>query len=175
METKYEAWFDGGCYPRNPGGYASYGALISKDDQIIWQGSGLVIPVTDTSNNLAEYAGYIAVLTELEKQGLRAQPVTIYGDSQLVIKQMKGEWKIKDGSYVDLALKAKCLTKSFPNVRLEWIPRDQNHQADSLATKALYQNGSICARCIIAEEGQHGSCSCYCHMHNQSEATRPLN
>jgi ribonuclease HI len=168
METKYRAWFDGGCFPKNPGGYASYGALISKDDEIIWQGSGLVIPVTDTSCNLAEYAGYIAVLMELERQKLREHPVTIYGDSQLVIKQMRGERKIKSGLYVDLAHKAKRLTHKFPNIRLEWIPREHNHQADWLAAQALYQNGSICMRCMIAEEARHRSCSCYCHTRNES-------
>jgi len=169
MQTIFEAWFDGGCWPKNPGGYATYGSVIAKDGETIWEGSGLVVPTSmGTTNNLAEYAAYIVVLNELEKRKLTELPITIYGDSKLVINQMQGAWKIKKGSYAPLAIRAKDLTKRFPNIQLEWIPRDKNSMADALAAKALYQNGSICVPCITAAQSQHGSCSCFCHHTNEN-------
>src|SRR5919109_520119 len=168
MNTNYSAWFDGGCFPKNPGGYASYGGVIAKAREIVWEGSGLVIPsIAGTTNKLAEYAGYIAVLKEMESRSLKEEPITVYGDSELVIKQMKGVQKIKKGVYVPLARKAQGLTKRFPNIQLEWIPRDKNSVADALATQALFQNGSICIPCITADESQHDFCSCACHQNGQ--------
>jgi len=164
-DTVIQGWFDGACFPHNPGGYASYGAVIATGGEIVWQGSGLVIPapLEGTTNNIAEYAGYIAVLSELRRREWHEQPLLIHGDSQLVIKQMSGEWKIKKGAYAALALKAKALTKHFPQLALDWIPREQNALSDALAMKAIYSPGSLCVPCFLQNGGHSKTCLCGCH------------
>jgi ribonuclease HI len=64
LNTPYIAYFDGACEPINPGGTASYGALILQAGEPIWMSSEIFRPENgnQTSNNLAEYSGLIAVL-----------------------------------------------------------------------------------------------------------------
>src|SRR4051794_26898435 len=95
----YTGYFDGSCWPINPGGIAAYGAVIFREGQRIWERSALFEPEPgkerETSNNLAEYCGLIALLEQLIRLGARQEPIMIYGDSDLVIKQIFGHWKIK--------------------------------------------------------------------------------
>jgi ribonuclease HI len=88
----------------------------------------------------------------------------IYGDSQLVIKQMNRTWKIKkeDAPYTPLALKALELTSQFSHLDRLWIPREENSLADSLAAKVLFSNGTICTPCIANDQPKK-LCDCYCH------------
>src|SRR5215467_11821398 len=134
MGVGYEAYFDGGCWP-NPGKTASYGAVIYQSKRLIWQEAKIVIPEGNGSatNNIAEYAGFNAVLEEFLRRNLNRKPITVYGDSKLVIKQMQGEWRIKGGPYMGLALKARELTDSFTALNPVWIPREQNRIADALS------------------------------------------
>src|SRR5262245_51982512 len=111
-QIEIKACFDGVCSP-NPGGEASYSALIRKDGEVIWQSAGAVIPLTITSNRLAEYAAYFAVITELDRLGWKDLAISLSGDSKLVIGQMRGQIKIENGIYSPLAHKAKALTQSF--------------------------------------------------------------
>jgi len=109
-----EAYFDGACEP-NPNGVASYGAIIRRDGKTIWQASERVPDRgAGTSNNLAEYAGLIAVLRHLIDVGLQQERIVVIGDSRLVINQMFGSWQVKRGCYVDLAYEAKALLAQFP-------------------------------------------------------------
>ena len=104
----YIAYFDGACEPVNPGGTAAYGAVIVQEGQHIWECSELFYPEQgkerETSNNLAEYCGLIAILKHLIHIGAQHDPIMVYGDSNLVIQQMFGHWKIKAGIYVPLYL-----------------------------------------------------------------------
>ena len=135
------AYFDGACEPVNPGGTAAYGAAIMRDGAVIWSCSRLFRPREgheyETSNNVAEYSGFIAVLEELARRGWYEEAVTVYGDSMMVVRQMEGDWRIIQGHYVPLARKAKRLLRRFPRVRLEWIPREQNGIADELSKREL--------------------------------------
>jgi ribonuclease HI len=137
MSTMIEAYFDGACEP-NPNGVASYGAVIRRDGQTIWQASERVLDRgAGTSNNLAEYAALIAVLRRLFDVGLERERIVVIGDSQLVINQMFGNWKIKRGCYVELAYEAKALVTQFPRIEGKWVPRDRNTVADELSKAAL--------------------------------------
>jgi len=137
---KIEAWFDGACGPENPGGTASYGAFALVDGKRVWECSE-VMPASacprGTSNNLAEYAGLLAVLSWLLDAGYRYEPAVIRGDSKLVIQQCSGRWRVKKGIYKDLALRCVAILSQFPNVRLEWVPRECNVQADALSKRCL--------------------------------------
>jgi ribonuclease HI len=143
VENSYTAYFDGACEPVNPRGTASYGAVVLQNGEPVWKCSTIYIPEggVETSNNVAEYAGLIAVLEWFADRNLFDANIIIRGDSQLVIYQMFGNWKIKSGAYVPLAHRARKLVGRFRDIRVEWIPRDQNAIADELSKDALKRAG----------------------------------
>jgi len=153
----YTAYFDGSCGPMNRGGTAAYGAVIMQDGQHIWECSALFTPEQgkerETSNNLAEYCGLIAVLEHFISLGAQQEPIMVYGDSELVIYQMFGHKKIKSGIYVPYALKAKELRQTFSNLFGQWIPREQNTIADALS-KAPLQQGNMLSPLRLGDEKQ---------------------
>src|SRR5262249_55830196 len=137
----YIAYFDGACEPTNPGGTASYGAVIYDEDEKRWECSEVYGEGKLMSNNVAEYAALIAVLEWFIKQELCDQEILVKGDSALVINQTFGSWKIKNGLYAPLAKKAKELLSRFTKIQGEWIARDRNDVADGLSKEALKQAG----------------------------------
>lgn len=140
-----KAWFDGCCEPVNPGGVASFGAIIFNEEQKIWECSQIFYPQKgkekETSNNVAEYSGFLAILEYLLKNNLEKEKIQIYGDSNLVIQQMFGTWKMRQGFYIPIALKAQKLLKKFKNIKGSWIPREQNGLADELSKAELIKAG----------------------------------
>ncbi len=140
-----EAFFDGCCEPINPGGTASYGAVILRDGQRIWEESRIFRPAKGrekwTSNNLAEYSGFQSILLYLLDKGLNEEEVRILGDSQLVIKQMTGRWRIRQGYYVQITFRCRELLTRFPRISLRWIPREENRLADELSKAQLIKAG----------------------------------
>lgn len=137
-----EAWFDGACWP-NPSGHAACGALVKRDGVQVWSaceylGSG------QTSNNVAEYSGLILILKYFIANDI--QDATVYGDADLVIKQMSGEWKIRAKSkkprfYLPFVNEAKLLALKLPRLTYKWISRDYNTEADRLSTQPLRDRG----------------------------------
>src|SRR2546427_730178 len=99
----YIGYFDGACAPINPGGTAAYGAVLLREGERIWECSALFQPEPgkecETSNNLAEYCGLIALLEQLIHLRAQQEPIMLYGDSNLVIQQIFGPWKITAGIY----------------------------------------------------------------------------
>lgn len=140
-----KAWFDGCCEPVNPGGIASFGAIIFNEEQKIWECSQIFYPQKgkekETSNNVAEYSGFLAILEYLLENKLEKQEIQIYGDSNLVIQQMFGTWKMHKGFYIPIALKAEKLLKKFKNINGDWIPREQNGLANELSKAELIKAG----------------------------------
>lgn len=148
-DSKLEIFFDGLCQPYNPGGIACYAFIIKRQDKlhpnIIRSEFGLAAePFTDNAtNNVAEYTGIIKALEWLLLQ--RRMPmdnynatesITIKGDSQLVIYQIKGRYKVKAMKIIPLYQKVMSLISKFNDVRLEWIPREKNSEADKLTSYA---------------------------------------
>jgi ribonuclease HI len=137
-----EAYFDGCCEPVNPGGTAAYGAVVFIDGTKVWEDSRIFYPADgQTSNNIAEYSGFKAILEYLLGHRLNDQPIVIRGDSNLVIQQMFGTWRIKQGLYVSLALDCVDLLSKFPHIEGRWIPRVLNTFADELSKKRLLEAG----------------------------------
>lgn len=141
MSDKYTVYFDGCCEPRNPGGTAAYGVVILKNGERVFEDSKIFEASPNTSNNVAEYAGFNSILDWFSQQILRDADITVYGDSKLVIEQMFGTWNISRGFYVPLAIKAKTKLKNFSNIKGEWIPREENSIADELSKKCLLDAG----------------------------------
>jgi ribonuclease HI len=134
-----EAWFDGVCEPRNPGGHAAWGAVVVVDDEVVFREGGYCGIGPTMSNNVAEYSAFIAAATEcLKYPGV----VTIRGDSKLVVEQLNGRWAVRGGHYVPFHEKAKKLWAQLRNrSQLMWIPRDQNDICDVLSKKVLLDMG----------------------------------
>ena len=137
-DNEYTAWFDGACGPVNPGGTATYGVMIKDRDGtiLVWE-HGLVGEGSTMSNNVAEYAGVLQILKYLSSRP--PGRVTIRGDSNLVIKQLTGKWRIKKGLYRSTAVEAKALLARLRSggwkITLCWIPRTQNKECDALSKK----------------------------------------
>ena len=89
------------------------------------------IPIPDGTNNEAEYKGLILLCKRLAQMGV--QEVVIQGDSQLVINQVNGTWKTKKEHLQKLRIITKNYLDQIPNWKLEWVRREKNQKADSLA------------------------------------------
>jgi len=131
-----EAYFDGLCEP-NPGGVATYGFVIKRDGKKIDEGHGLAgTPKTpQATNNVAEYTGLIKALEWLVAHKTKG-PVIVRGDSDLIVRQVKGEYKVKSGLLAPLHAQVRELLEELPDLRLEWIQRERNVEADRLTNLA---------------------------------------
>jgi broad specificity phosphatase PhoE/ribonuclease HI len=123
---------DGGS--RGNPGPAGYGAVVwSADHSRILAESKQAIG--RATNNVAEYRGLIAGLTEAADLG--ANEVDVAMDSKLVVEQMSGRWKVKHPDLAELHRQAQLLAARFGQVSYRWIPRSQNSHADRLANEAM--------------------------------------
>lgn len=89
----------------------------------------------DQTNNFAEYQAMILALKALAKTS--AKEVLIKADSQLMVRQMQGQYKVKNENIIPLYKEACELLKHFQKVEFEHIPRNENKKADALANLAL--------------------------------------
>ena len=134
-QTLY-VYFDGLCEPKNPGGVATYGLIIQKNDEVIFEDCGLAEAEPwsdDASNNVAEYSGVIRALEWLDKNKAHDSHIVLRGDSKLILSQLKGEYKVKSLRLVELHHKAKKLLSKFSNLHIEWVERALNQEADRLS------------------------------------------
>jgi ribonuclease HI len=89
----------------------------------------------ETTNNQAEYRALIAGLSAAVE--LRADSVGVFADSELMVSQMKGLYKVKNEGLKPLFDKANGLVKRFKACNIEYIPRERNKEADRLANIAI--------------------------------------
>ncbi|EZQ03109.1 MULTISPECIES: ribonuclease HI [Acidianus] len=127
--------FDGLCEPKNPGGIATYGYVIFIDNKQI-EGYGLAAEPwsKDSTNNVAEYMGIYCLLTKLLELGIKS--AIIRGDSQLVIRQINGEYRVKSQRIYQIYKKVIDIVKSMDYIKFQWVPRTENSIADELTRKA---------------------------------------
>ena len=133
----YKCYFDGSCMPSNPGGTIGYGVYIT-DGVNEFRKSKTLLPDPKNTNNIAEYLGFIFLLKLMNSK--TNCEIRIFGDSKLVINQMRGEWIIKKGAYKPYALKAQPLVEELKKnniVSIEWVPREQNEEADNQSKSHL--------------------------------------
>ena len=134
QEDIYEMYFDG-CSKGNPG-LSGAGSVIYKNEEEIWANSYFISD--SATNNVAEYFGLIRGLKRAIKMNIRS--LIIKGDSQLIIKQMKGEYQVKSESMIELYNIAKELEKEFENISYEHVYRKYNKRADQLSNEGLLKN-----------------------------------
>lgn len=125
------AYIDGGA--RGNPGPAGYGVRIERaDGSLIEEIHGALGVAT---NNVAEYNGLLAALRWAIDHGER--DVRIRSDSELLVKQMRGEYRIKHPGLQPLAARARLLMMELGRVTFEHIPREQNKDADRLSNVAM--------------------------------------
>lgn len=134
-------YFDGAVQPHSPGGHGGLGMFILNRDVEVYSEATYIGRWHDLSNNIAEYAAAISVLRYLLKQG--HSRALVRGDSMLVVQQMRGKWKAKQGVYLPYYQEAWALKARLPDVEFEWIPREQNGRADGLSKIALERRETV--------------------------------
>ena len=123
---------DGGS--RGNPGPAGFGAVVwSADHSTIL--AEIKEAIGTATNNVAEYRGLIAGLTEAARLG--AIDVAALLDSKLVVEQMSGRWKVKHPDLAELHREARRLASGFDRVTFRWVPREKNSHADRLANEAM--------------------------------------
>ncbi len=127
----YRANIDGGS--RGNPGPAAYGVIIRDGRGDI--AAKLKKYIGRSTNNVAEYYGLIAALDYAESHGVRA--IRIESDSELLVKQMRGQYKVKSEDLRPLFERAQKMSKAFESFRIEHVYREQNREADALANEAL--------------------------------------
>lgn len=129
----------------NPGP-AAIGVVIMDDTPLERGGQpGTVVErfsryLGETTNNVAEYYAMIAALERALSLG--ARNMTVFSDSELMVRQMKGEYKVKNHGLRDLFFRARALASKFSSVTFQHIPREENQEADRLCNEELDRVGN---------------------------------
>ncbi|MCD6500937.1 ribonuclease HI family protein [bacterium] len=130
-------YIDGGS--RGNPGPAAFAVVFTKENSEIFKIYSQYIG--KATNNEAEYQGLIFALKKAKslfgKEKIKSLPIEIKSDSELLIKQMKGEYKIKTPKIQNLFLKAWNLKIDFKNLKFSLIPREENREADRLVNQAI--------------------------------------
>jgi ribonuclease HI len=130
------AYIDGGA--RGNPGPAGYGVRIEDEmGGLITEFSGFLGSAT---NNVAEYNGLLAALRYARDHGHRK--VRIKSDSELLVKQMRGEYRVKNAGLQPLFQQARTLAEDLDRVVYEHVRREQNKDADRLANVAMDEGHS---------------------------------
>jgi ribonuclease HI len=127
---------DGGA--RGNPGPAAYGYVLETDDGTVLDARGEAIGVA--TNNVAEYRALVAGLEKALELGL--DEVEVVSDSELLVKQMTGVYKVKNPALVDLSLEAARLARRLGRVDYRAVRREQNTLADGLVNEALDAAGA---------------------------------
>ena len=127
----YQANIDGGS--RGNPGAAAYGVVIRD-------GRGEIVArlkkyIGQSTNNVAEYFGLIAALDYAQTHEIRA--LRIESDSELLVKQMRGQYKVKSGDLRPLFERARKMSQTLESFRIDHVYREQNREADALVNQAL--------------------------------------
>ena len=121
---------DGGS--RGNPGPAGYGVRIERED-------GTVVELKESlgiaTNNVAEYNGLLAALRWAIGNGVGR--LHVRSDSELLVKQMRGEYRVKNAGLLPLYQEARELTRRIGQVRFEHVRRESNREADRLANEAM--------------------------------------
>jgi ribonuclease HI len=115
----------------NPGP-AAFAYLVRRNGKAIAREKGRI---GNATNNVAEYTALIRALERAIE--LKASDVLILSDSELLVRQMNGHYRVKNDKLLPLYAQASELRKGLPSVRISHVPREQNAEADRLCNEAL--------------------------------------
>lgn len=130
--SKAEIYCDGAC-SGNPG-KSGIGVVIlfsgNKEKEL-----RISEYIGDATNNIAEYTSLLKGLTEADSSGVKI--IKVFMDSELVVKQIKGEYKVKNENLKHLWAKAMKLINKLEKFEISHVRRELNGEADSLARRAV--------------------------------------
>ena len=129
--TQFIANSDGACRG-NPGASALGVIIKTPTGQVVKQ---ICRTLGHMTNNQAEYSAVIAALEEALKLG--ATELLLSADSELVVKQLNGQYRVKNAALAPLFARVKALEPKFKSIKYRYVPRERNRDADALANKAL--------------------------------------
>jgi ribonuclease H / adenosylcobalamin/alpha-ribazole phosphatase len=133
--VKARLFTDGGARG-NPGPAAS-AYVIEAEDGTVLAAHGEAIGVA--TNNVAEYRALVAGLERARDLGLNG--VEVVSDSELLVKQMRGEYRVKKEALRELSIEAARLAREIGDVRYTAVRREHNEVADRLVNEALDAEG----------------------------------
>ena len=122
---------DGGS--RGNPGPAAYGYVLESEDGHVLDACGETIGVA--TNNVAEYRGLIAGLEKAVEVGI--DELEVVSDSELLVNQMRGDYKVKNETLRELVAEATTLADRLRKVRYTAVRREHNDLADRLVNDAL--------------------------------------
>ena len=128
---KARLWTDGGA--RGNPGPAAYAFVLEAEDGTVLDARGVAIGTA--TNNVAEYSALVAGLGEAGGRGV--DELEVLSDSELMVKQMRGEYKIKNAALRELSLQAARLARTVGAVTYTAVRREHNKLADELVNNAL--------------------------------------
>ncbi len=123
-------YFDGAC--RGNPGPAAIGWVIVTDEGIVAEGGETI---GETTNNRAEYEALIRGLEVARDHGF--DEVEVRGDSELIVKQVRGEYDTNDPDLRERRVDVRELLRDFDDWTISHVPREVNERADELANEAL--------------------------------------
>jgi ribonuclease HI len=131
LAAAHRANIDGGS--RGNPGPAAYGVVMrdARGEPV----AKLKKYIGRSTNNVAEYYGLIAAMDYAQSHGVRA--IRVESDSELLVKQMRGLYKVKSADLQPLFERAKKMSQAFESFRIEHVYREQNREADTLVNEAL--------------------------------------
>jgi ribonuclease HI len=129
--VKAKLFTDGGS--RGNPGPAAYAFVLEAEDGTVLDACGETIGVA--TNNVAEYSALVAGLERAIEVGV--EELEVVSDSELLVKQMRGEYKVKNRALQELFLDASRLARRIDRVTYTAVRREHNELADSLVNEAL--------------------------------------
>ena len=123
--------FTDGAARGNPGP-AGIGVVIRNDEKILVEVSDYI---GETTNNQAEYMAFIRGLEETIDLGQKNAEA--FSDSELIVKQINGEYRVKNHGLLPLYNEVKSLLKKFEKIMIYHTPREENKLADKLANRGI--------------------------------------
>ncbi|MHC4728687.1 MAG: phosphoribosylglycinamide formyltransferase [Planctomycetota bacterium] len=131
MSYKIVAYIDGGS--RGNPGPAAAGFTLADSCGTHLVGKGFFLG--KATNNIAEYTGFLKALEAAKQVG--AEQLTVFSDSQLLVRQINGQYKVKSENIWPLFQEALNLLNGFKSWQVRHIPREKNQRADKLVNQAL--------------------------------------
>ncbi len=128
---KARLFTDGGS--RGNPGPAAYAYVLAAVDGTVLDARGE--PIGVATNNVAEYSALVAGLERAVEAGV--DELEVVSDSELLVKQMRGEYRVKNAALQDLFLDASRLARKIQRVTYTAVRREHNELADSLVNEAL--------------------------------------
>lgn len=127
---------DGAC--RGNPGAAGFGVHVTATDGS--EVAALFGYLGRATNNVAEYQALLHGLRFALERG--ASSVEVFSDSELLVRQLEGRYRVKNAGLVPLHREAQGLLARFAKARVAHVPREQNRDADALANRALDERSS---------------------------------